>query len=384
MVEVPASSADETVLVVSPLPAFPPVSGGPARIYNIASQLARRYRTILIQPNRTRRNLTDPKSGIEIHEVKNLPLPFRLMNPYIVWETLRILRSAEVRAIVGAFPWGALPAYLPSRLYSIPLVLDEHNVEKFRVPAAYGAPPLIPWLVEAVERRMVRGATLVWCVSDEDRGRLAAAYRVSPEKCHVIPNGVTIDSAEGDTRDCRAIREDHGISPSAKVVLFFGALDYPPNLRALQVIKAEILPRVKSTVREVLFVIAGHGQGLEEWPEGMLPVGWVRDLNALIRCSDLVISPIAEGGGTRIKVLEAIAGGKIVVSTPIGAEGIDQHVTGDQLVLATDWNEFASQIVRLLADSVGRTPPDAFWSVYSWEAIGDKLLDTLSSLPSMP
>ena len=144
---------------------------------------------------------------------------------------------------------------------------------------------------------------------------------------HVVPCGAS-PSSGGRRRSTEAS------------VAFIGSLDFRPNRDALRWIREELWPRVIARAPEARLSIAGSAP-----PEG---VREAEDADAFMREASVFISPLFAGGGMRIKVLDALALGKPVVATTIGAGGIDCR----DLVIADDAEAFADAVVRLLRDPV--------------------------------
>lgn len=134
---------------------------------------------------------------------------------------------------------------------------------------------------------------------------------------------------------------------------FIGSLDYRPNQHAVEWILDELWPLVTSRVPNARLTIAGSSP--PEWllrralaaSIEILPN--VDDANAFTRRMAILIAPLFAGGGMRIKVLEAMALGKAVVATPLGAGGIDVD-DGQDILIANDPSTFADSVVRLLED----------------------------------
>jgi len=105
----------------------------------------------------------------------------------------------------------------------------------------------------------------------------------------------------------------------------------------------------------------------------------VPDINRFINSVDLIIAPLISGSGTRIKILEAVGQSKRVISTKIGAEGIDETICGDNLIIVedNDWCEFNSSIEEFIKKDEPETPNE-FFQTYEW---GNILNDeTISNL----
>jgi glycosyltransferase involved in cell wall biosynthesis len=136
-------------------------------------------------------------------------------------------------------------------------------------------------------------------------------------------------------------------------LLFVGSLGYEVNIDALQFLVREILPRIREQRGDARLVVAGRGptdevQALAREPAVEL-VADAPTLEPLYRAARAVVAPLRQGGGTRIKVLEAMARGRPMVLTPVAAEGLDL-TDGRQAFIASDPARFAAGCVRLLAD----------------------------------
>jgi glycosyltransferase involved in cell wall biosynthesis len=155
----------------------------------------------------------------------------------------------------------------------------------------------------------------------------------------VVPNGVIARDYSGVTA-----------APQPDTLIFTGALRYRPNYDAMRWFIAEVWPQVRR-VRPMarLFITGDHaGLALPD-ADGIECTGFVDDIRPLLSSARLAVAPIFAGGGTRLKILEAMAAGTPVVATAKGAEGIDA-ASGEELLLADDAVSFAAQVVALLGD----------------------------------
>lgn len=187
----------------------------------------------------------------------------------------------------------------------------------------------------------------------------------------VIENGV----------DCRQFQPLQERS-SAPTLLFLGVLSYPPNTDAVMWFLREIWPRLRSEVPGVQLNIAGHSppaavQRLNAF-EDVSVRGFVKESLPLYENATVVIVPLRAGGGTRLKILEAMAFGRVVVSTSIGCEGL-RVVSGEHLIVADTPEEFAAAVVRVLREPelrrcIAANARKLVEKHYSWENIGQKLV----------
>lgn len=228
------------------------------------------------------------------------------------------------------------------------LVLDEHNIEYDILYRTYQAETrrvrrlysYVNFLkLRREERAAWRGFDGCILTSVRDQKILQQSLPTLPTA--VVPNAV-------DTASFRP-----GPAPlEPRTILFFGAMDYYPNIDGVLFFLREVFPRLKPRYPGLRLQIVGQAppEAVRRWAGDDITVtGFVDDVQAYIRRAGLVIAPLRIGGGTRLKIVEAMAMGKAIVSTTIGAEGIDV-VDGQNILLADRSDRFATQVGRVLED----------------------------------
>lgn len=164
-------------------------------------------------------------------------------------------------------------------------------------------------------------------------------------------------------------------------LLFFGSYDWFPNADAAHHLCEEVFPEVRAAYPSAELVLAGRGANDDIAAfgdrEGVSFRGEVDDLASLVRSSTAVVAPLRVGGGTRIKVLETMAWGVPVVTTPAGAEGVEA-TPGRDLHVADSTGEFAEKTAQLLANpdervQMGASGRKTVERRYSIDAVGDEL-----------
>jgi glycosyltransferase involved in cell wall biosynthesis len=240
------------------------------------------------------------------------------------------------------------------------LVFDDHNAEyvlqqrafetDVRLPGRWvGALySLIQWQkLRRYEACACRVADRVIAVSEADADALRRLVPGLPVT--VVPNGVDLDyySATSNLQP-----------PTSNFELVFtGKMDFRPNVDAVVWFCGQVLPRIWRIAPEVRFVIAGRDpsrrvQALAA-DQRIAVTGYVADVRPYIAGAGVYVVPLRVGGGTRLKVLEAMAMGKAIVSTRLGCEGI-AATDGQELVVADTADDFARQVLTLLADPARR------------------------------
>jgi len=237
----------------------------------------------------------------------------------------------------------------PSRQETV-FMLDAHNIDYDLVHrAASSGMGLDRRLYSQLDWRKLRGEEReVWehvdgCAVTSARDEEIVRRDVPTVPTAVVPNAV----------DPEFFSPRNGEVVDPATVLFFGSVSYPPNRDGLLLFIRETLPRLKSRYPTVKLRIVGPfvppeiaaraGNGIEV-------TGPVDDIRPEVERATVVVVPIRVGGGTRFKILEAMAMGKAVVSTTVGAEGIDvRH--GRDILLADEPEDFAVQVGRLLENA---------------------------------
>jgi glycosyltransferase involved in cell wall biosynthesis len=254
-----------------------------------------------------------------------------------------------------------------------PVVLFEHNVEYLIVDRLKELEPRA-WRrallsVEAARMRRYEAsiasrADLTVAVSEPDRALLAA---LAPRaRVRVVPTGV----------DTTYFQPNGYRSPSARLV-FVGSMDWYPNEDAVIYLIDSVLPLIRRAVPRVSVTVVGRNPapGLRERARaaGVEVTGTVDDVRPYVGQAAVCVVPLRIGGGTRLKIFEALAMAKPVVSTSVGAEGLPL-TPGEHFVLADDPREFARAVVDLLSDEarrrkLGEAGRHLVEAQYSWPAV---------------
>jgi len=398
------------LLFLTPQLPYPPQKGTALRNWGLIANLARRHRVSLLsflspgQDSHAAPPLAAACAHIEIVPQPERPLSRRLCDLAVTRLPDMALRleSAAFRQRLAA--WLAresfdvihvegieMAPYLDVIETSPPLVggdgggrplivFDDHNCEYLlqkraflsdlctpaRWPAA--AYSFVQWQrLRRYEAQVCRRADYVLAVSEAD----AAALRKSVPGLDVtvVPNGM-------DTRAYTPILPH----PDTPTLVFTGTMDFRPNVDAVLWFARKVLPRVQAQVAGVRFVVVGQRPHrrldvLRSDPAVTL-TGWVEDTRPTIAQAAVYVAPLRVGGGTRLKLLEAMAMGKAVVVTRLGAEGYPV-TDGRELLLADTPADFAAAVVSLLRAperraALGRAAR-AFAEQYDWRAIAPRL-----------
>jgi sugar transferase (PEP-CTERM/EpsH1 system associated) len=229
---------------------------------------------------------------------------------------------------------------------------------------------------ERMEHHFLRLADHVLAVSDADRDAFLPV--IGGSKMSVVPTGV-------DSKYFRPMPE----LEQPNTLVFTGSMDWMPNEDGIVYFVGEILPLIRKEIPNVSLWIVGRRPSaqlrkLADESAGVTVTGRVEDIRPYMAKASVYVVPLLVGGGTRLKIFEAMAMGRAVVSTTIGAEGLPVQ-DGKDIVLADQPEEFARQAVALLRSSaareqLGRSARQLVEQDYSWDAVGTRLSDDLGSL----
>jgi glycosyltransferase involved in cell wall biosynthesis len=399
---------------------YPLTSGKRIRTFNLLARLARRHRvTILCHKNPDRdearaaaaavRGLgietvvvdraVPPKSGPGFYArlAGNLlsPLPYSVASHASTALAAAARGFAARRAVdVWHCEWTpyarVLSDALGGRLDRTRWSVMAHNVESviWRRYAEAAENPLTRWYInrqfrkfERFERWAFTAATAAIAVSRPDAAIMRDEFGAT--RVSVVENGVDLDH----------FRPHRDVDRDPARMLFLGSLDWRPNQDAAVRLLDELLPAVRAAVPRATAVLVGRRP--PQWLRAKVAATPGAELHAdvpdvrpfLARCGFLAV-PLRIGGGSRLKILEALAAGTPVVSTRIGAEGLDLTPGRDLLVADTRDELVAATLAAIrrpeeLADTAenGRRQVVAR---YSWDPLAEHLHDVWNSVAGVP
>lgn len=397
---------DYSLLLVIPRLPWPPVWGFAQRAYQLARNLADRAHVTVLTCATPQQRPDVEGFAQHVHEVVAVPVadappPRR--------------RIAQVRALVTGKPFHAygqtsplmqkvLDDLLRERHFDVvqfessqmaalrmpadtPMVIDEHNIESELLDRlARSERSLLRRAFHRIEARRYRRfearawASAAGCTTTSQRDTDAIA-RLHPElPLSVVPNGVDSD-----------FFAPMGTPQVPHRVVFTGLLDYRPNLDGVGWFVDDILPHIRRLRPQAEILVVGKGEPnvLRHLSRpGVRIVGRVPDLRPYLDSASVVVVPLRIGGGTRLKVVEAMSMGKAIVSTSLGSEGIDV-VDGEHLVLADSAGAFAAAVVDLLDDHdacrrLGHRARALAIESYSWTGAASTMADLHATLVRKP
>jgi sugar transferase (PEP-CTERM/EpsH1 system associated) len=307
--------------------------------------------------------------------------------PYAIkkYESHEMRREIEKRAGASDFDVVVCDFLTPSvnlpRSISCATVLFQHNVEAMIWKRHYEVQANVlkkaylydQWRkMRAFEREMCGRFDWTVAVSREDRETMAREYGI--ENVSDVPTGV----------DTEYFRPSGKVAREPHTLVFTGSMDWLPNEDAIRYFTAEIMPRVKRRVPDVKLVVVGRNPypslvELSRSDASIIVTGRVEDVRPYMERAAGYVVPIRIGGGTRLKIYEAMAMENPIVSTTIGAEGLPVE-NGVELLLADEPEKFAEDCVRVLTDetlaqSLGRSAAARVRASFGWDRVATEFAE---------
>jgi glycosyltransferase involved in cell wall biosynthesis len=382
---------------------YPANNGSKIRIYNLLRHLSQHYRVTLLSFAEADEATPEQIAHLEeiCDQVEVVPKPH--YNPSAIKSTLGYLSrwprslvdvysndmGERVQRLHQAQPVDVVVAsqfqtmrYL-ELLPDVPAILEELEITGFHnaveqassTPKRLRAQLTLNKFQQSIQHLMQMGAACTVVSASE------AAYiqRVIPSShVEVVPNGV----------DTIANQPDPSIEPKPYSLIYTGAVTYNANLDAVEYFVHDIWPLVCRHYPQAIFTVTG-GTGNVSVSElaaspGVTFSGYLPSVADAVREQWAVIAPLRVGGGTRLKILEAMALGTPVIATSKGAEGLDIH-SGKDILIADTPEDFADAISRLFEDGTLRTQLAIAGRAlverdYDWSALASRLINLVESI----
>jgi glycosyltransferase involved in cell wall biosynthesis len=389
---------------------YPPDGGVNIRTYHVLSLLARAFEidALCFYRRSDRVNNEAVEAGLQgllpFAHVEAFPIPQELNAARLLWDHARSLVHGRaytmyaydssafrtrVRELLASRRYALahmdsldLATYLPI-LQGLPVVCVHHNIESLLLSRrARGERSLWRRAYVALQARLLARLERAWCgrvalnvvVSEADGRELNRMVPGAPVV--VVPNGV----------DVTAFRPESGRDEG---LVFVGGSNWFPNRDALEYFCHEILPHIRRRCGEgvpVRWVGRCTDGDVRSYGDryGIELTGYVNDIRPFVRDAACYIVPMRVGGGTRLKILDAWAMGKAVVSTSIGSEGL-AVADGVNILTRDRPEEFAEAVRTVLTDKdlrlrLARNARDTAERSYSWDLIGSRMLSTYGNL----
>lgn len=311
---------------------------------------------------------------------------FMLDESLVFLKTLLMSKRNKVALVFAENSYLSLAGGFAAKILGVPLVWDNHGNVKLYAESLGKSKSFISSNV-ILEKVLENLAMKVFVVSHRDKN----AYRkmgFNVDKFEVIPISADMTTVSKNKTSREEARRKLRIPPDGSVVLFFGTLNYYPNLEAVEYLANEVYPRVKERFPEVRFYIAGGGKYSGRLPEGVFHIGFVPfdpDLCTWLCAADVGVAPLWKGVGVLTKVVDMLSAGLPTVLTPLAKEGIPELEHGKNCLIGMNRPSFGEELTALLGDTdlqrrLGEQGRKLIAEGYSWETMGPKIWAILDSL----
>lgn len=397
------------ILWFSHLIPYPPKGGVLQRSYNLLKELAGHHQVSLLAFNQQAllaSTFTDPEAGMAearhqlegfCEQVQILPIPadrafggkgllavtsLLSRHPYTInWLKSAAMRNALKETLArGDFDWVHFDTISLAPYLDIAAghrtALGHHNIESHMLlrRGEIDRNPLKKFYfwqeglrLARYEKRLCSRFDLNITCSELDSDRLR---KMLPEvRVESIPNGVDLDFFQPG---------DEAETPDS--VIFAGTMDWYPNRTAMHYFAGQVWPKLKAACPGAVMHVVGANPSAHlkaQADERFLVHGFVDDVRPYIDRAAVYVCPITDGGGTKLKVLDALSMGKALVAHPVACEGIGV-TDGKDVLFATSADEYVAHITRLFADpdlrrTLGENGRKLMAEQYAYPAIGRRL-----------
>ncbi len=381
------------VLMAMPFSPVPPDFGGALRVYHLLKQIARRH-PVTVLTYGTPEDAARIRSEFDLPEVRVVPPTWKAASRRAgqLFSTFTTHSFFQQSVTDSAFQ-RELDTLLTSQTFDVvqtefshlgPFslkttalkVLDTHNVEYDNFRRMYES---TAWGVKklhyGLEFQKMKADELKWCrmqdvvltTSERDKELFGRDVQVP---MHVVPNGM---DGEYFTPRSDVEVEEHSL-------VFTGMMAYVPNHDGIHWFLDEVMPLIQAKLPKVKLYVVGKSPPesiTKRAGASVVVTGTVPDVRPYVWRSSVYVVPLRMGGGTRLKVAEALAMKKPMVTTRVGCEGIDLK-DGESALMADEPQAFADAVVRLLGDAklrmvLAENGAKVAKQKYDWNVIGQTL-----------
>lgn len=383
------------VLMLTPYLPFPPLSGGQTRSYNLIKNLSKHHEITLfslIKDDSEKKYVKElEKYCKKIRVFKRSKSPWTLRNilltgfsqyPFLV---IRNLVPEEKKAVeeelkntkydlIHAECFYVMP-HIPKT--EIPILMVEQTIEYsvYKHFVEDQAPFLIRPLLWLDVLKLKHWETKIWKSADKvvamsDSDKKAMTGLVPKLDINIVPNGIDIEYFSREPKETR----DH------PKVLYVGNFKWLQNVEAVDLLIDEVWPKMKKQIPNLKLWIVGMNitDGIKQKAVGDIEITEaIPDIRDAYSNATVLVTPIKGPGGTRLKILEAMASGMPIATTSVGAEGLEVS-NGEQMLISDNMDELANQAVKIIRDKdlarkLGENARKFVREKFSWQISADEL-----------
>lgn len=305
----------------------------------------------------------------------------RYINPFLYFRVRKLIQEEKATHLLIEHPYFGWLAWMLKKTLPITLVVHSHNIEYMRSKS------IGRWWWQALkwyEQWVYRVADRIFFISEDDLQHAVQEMKVSVSKSTAITYGIEQDQLPSDLEEKRnKILQQYGLTNDTCLMLFNGALYHHTNYDAVTAILEHINPVLLKSGLKYKIIICGKGlpesfNELRDYADrNIIYAGFVDDISEYFKAADIFLNPIISGGGVKTKAIEALSMNCTVISTEIGALGLNREVCGNKLTMVNDldWPAFSRKVIELA--TVRSEIPAAFFDYYYWGNIARRVVKAL-------
>jgi len=366
----------KNLLSVVPYPLFPSTSAGRRSIVQFNSYCAEKLSVNVVNTPRDKpRELAFDLLPVFTNS------KLRYFNPFYLAKLKRIIKEKNIQFVLFEHPY---MAWMGMQLNNVKWGIRSHNIEyeRFRNFGKSWWP-----ILKKYELAAYSNADAVFFITEDDENFAAANCRM--KNSFVMPTGMTVSARPTDNKACnQLLKKMHNLEADEKILLYNGALDYRPNIEALDIILQHINPILEAR-KDFKYKILVCGNGLPESynkleaykNHNIIFCGYVDDITLYVKGADLYLNPLMSGGGIKTRLVEALAYNTNAVSTENGYIGFNDAVANNKIKVVPDgdWQAFTNATVDMCSKQLPDTGDD-FYLYYYWGNIVNRFIEQVNTV----
>ena len=306
----------------------------------------------------------------------------RYINLFYFFKLRNIIKKENISHLQIEHPYYGWLAVLLQWFCGVQLIVHSHNIEGLRFKSLGKA-----WwrILLQYEKWVHRQADFNLFITAEDQNYALQHFGLNPKQCCIITYGIAWQQAPSIAARKEAksiITKKLGISANTKIMLFNGTFSYQPNLDGLRFILDKVNPLLQQNQSEDYHIIICGKDIPSDIQSSKYPnvsiEGFVDDIDLYFRAADIFLNPVAEGGGIKTKLVEALAHDLIAVSFKNGAIGIPANISANKLIIIEEFDTtgFTNAIKQISTES--KPIGTAYFEHFYLGAIAKKMLQFIN------
>lgn len=365
------------LLTIAPYSFLPAHTGGQKAIFLLYKYIARKVNITCVS---TKTN-DQGKAPFEVMPVFS-DSALRYINFFYFFKLKKIIRKKNISHVSIEHPYMDILGIMLKNWCNVKLIVRSHNIEATRFKT------LNKWwwpILQRYEKYVHRRADHSFFITEEDRLYALEHYHLDEEKTSVLTYGSEISESmtiEEKKAEVAKIKTEYGIPEYLHLLLFNGSFHYEPNLNALQVLLYKIMPLLLQKRKDFFLLVCG-----KNIPENITNskfeqtkiAGFVDDIDAVFKGSEIFLNPVWQGGGIKTKLVEALCYSCSAVSFENGAIGIPENIVDGKISIVDDedCHAFTDAIIHQ-SSTTEYVVPHKFYFHFAWENIAQRFVDKIN------